>query len=182
MTATEHSVWQSSDGDYTVVVERHCFEEMVRLARRHFPNEVGTALVGSYSDDGHVARITGLAPVTADSRGARTAFERGVRGLRDFLARLFRRSGGLEHYVGEWHSHPGGSAFPSSTDERNTMGVARDAGAQCAECILLIVAVDPDHADVGAWVFSRERGRVDLARLPDADPLPGPRDAPTTTK
>lgn len=167
MTATTpiaHGTWRSNDGVYTVTIERTCFEAMLRLARERMPVEVGTSLVGSYSDDGHRAQVQSLAPVTSDSRGGRTSFQRGVTGLRDFFRKVFKRSGGTTHYVGEWHSHPGGAPSPSRTDEANTMEIARDPDARCPECILVILALTDTDADLGVFVFSRTRGKIVLRR------------------
>lgn len=120
---------------------------------------------GGYSVDGHEAYVTGLAPVTPDSRGARASFHRGVVGLHQFLKRLFSASKGRSHYVGEWHSHPGGAPVPSSTDEVNALKIANDSCAECSECILVIVGVHGDVVDVRAYVFSRKRGRRDMSRV-----------------
>lgn len=174
VTTELHGTWRSPDGECTVSISRPVFEDMLRLARERSPMETGTALMGSYSDDGHDAVVTELAPLSADSRGERFTFHRGVAGLRRFLGRVFRKSGGRTHYVGEWHSHPGGSPVPSGTDEANTFEIANDPKAMCGECILVILALHDDGPDVGVFVFSRVRGRIDLVpSAPEqATPLP----------
>jgi integrative and conjugative element protein (TIGR02256 family) len=165
MTEPSHSSWRSTNGKYAVTIGWDCFEAMLRLARRHHPNEIGTSLVGSYSDDGHGAFVAGLAPVSDDSHGARTTFHRGVAGLRRFFEKLFTASKGRSHYIGEWHSHPGGAPVPSSTDEANTLEIANDPRAQCGECILVIVALQRNKAVLGVYIFSRGRGRTALIRV-----------------
>lgn len=170
MSAPVHSVWRSPCGRYTVALTEPCCEKMRQIARRHYPKEVGTALIGSYSDDGREATVTALAPLTSDSHGTRSEFRRGVRGLSSFFKKLFRSSAGLEHYVGEWHSHPDGAPFPSGTDDANSLAIARDPAARCAECILIIVAlggfVHDDAVSLGVFVYSRTNGKVVLARVP----------------
>lgn len=142
---------------------------MRRLAASHFPNEVGTSIVGSYSDDGNHAVLESLAPVTSDSRGARTSFYRGGSGLLEFFRSIFSSSRGRKHYVGEWHSHPGGQPWPSGTDDSNMLGIARDLTAKCPECILVIVAEHKEAAaEFGVFVYSRTRGRVILSRVDGA--------------
>jgi integrative and conjugative element protein (TIGR02256 family) len=135
---------------------------MRRLAATHHPNEVGTSLVGTYSDDGHRATVTALAPLTNDSRGARSTFYRGASGLGQFFRGLFTSSKGLAHYVGEWHSHPGGVPTPSGTDDANMFAIASAAEAKCPECILMIVATNGDRAELGVFVYSRTRGRIEM--------------------
>jgi proteasome lid subunit RPN8/RPN11 len=166
MTTLLHSAWTSQSGEYLVHVTQECFDAMMVLARKYFPNEVGTSLAGRYSDDGHVAFVTGLAPLTRDSRGARYSFFRGSAGLTAFFSKLFRLSGGKEHYVGDWHSHPGGDPTPSDVDASNALAIARDRKALCPECILVILALDEQAADIGVSIYSRARGRVALLRVP----------------
>lgn len=112
--------WRSECGTYTVVLEEQFLTDLVKVARKHYPNEVGSPLVGSYTDDGHEARISGIGPLSPDSRGTRFSFSRGVRGLREFFANLFKSSQGRVHYVGEWHSHPNGAPSPSGPDSQPT--------------------------------------------------------------
>lgn len=163
MTSQPERVWRSSCGTYVVVLERACAEAMQKLAREHYPREVGTSLCGSYSDDEHTAVISRLAPLTSDSHGARSTFVRGVTGLRAFFRQLFAGSKGREHYVGEWHSHPNGAPVPSTTDDDNMLAIALDEKAHCPECILIVVATRPDGVSIRAFVYSRTNGKVDLA-------------------
>jgi integrative and conjugative element protein (TIGR02256 family) len=160
--------WTSPDGRYSVRLEGAFLLEASRLAREHYPNEVGTPLVGEYTDDGTEARVTALGPLTSDSRGTRFTFTRGVRGLRGFFGRLFNTSRGRVHYVGEWHSHPGGGPVPSSTDDTNMMAIAQDMNALCPECVLVLLAGTPGHMATGVFVYSRSRGRLRLTRNSDA--------------
>jgi integrative and conjugative element protein (TIGR02256 family) len=162
MKFAAHGTWRSPCGKYTLHLRRDCIDEMTRLAQAHVPNEVGTALVGTYSDDGHEATIERLAPLTPDSRGARFTFVRGARGLREFFRSVFASSRGTVHYVGEWHSHPGGEPHPSGTDDANMFSIAKNPKTLCPECILVILAIHEHGERVGAFVYSRARGRVDL--------------------
>jgi proteasome lid subunit RPN8/RPN11 len=157
-----HSKWESTSGRYTVVLEQSCYDEMLRLALTQLPNETGTALVGSYSDDGSQARISGLAPMTSDSKGTPSTFRSGIRGLRKFFAKLMRSQAGLVHYVGEWHSHPGGAPNPSPTDDANSMAIAMDTDYHCPELVLIILGIYHEQTEVRIFVYSRSCGRVDL--------------------
>lgn len=165
-----HGTWRSADGKYVVCVSARAYKDMLRLARKHAPVEAGTALVGTYSDDGHIATVAGLAPMTPDSRGSRFSFHRGVSGLGGFLRRLFRLSGGRTHYVGEWHSHVGGPPVPSPTDEQNMMEIAGDPRARCPECICVILGLNDDKGELAIYVFSAAPGRIDLVRLDPSAP------------
>lgn len=155
--------WVSSCGRYKVTISERCLRELTSISRKHYPREIGSSLVGSYSKDGFRAAVLGSAPLPSDSRGRRFTFSRGVHGLRSFFLDLFKRTRGRRHYVGEWHSHPGGAAMPSRMDDRNQTAIARDKKTNCPECILLIIGGDfESRMDLRVYVYSRTNGRVDL--------------------
>lgn len=156
--------WTSQCGAYTVVLEDRFLREALELARKHVPKEIGSALVGRYSADGNAARVVGVAPVPPDSKSYRYKFVRGTVGLRAFFADVFSKSRGRQHYVGEWHSHPGGAPVPSPTDDKNQEDIVRDVTARCPECILVIVALGGARVERGVFVYSKTRGRVSLLR------------------
>ena len=52
-----------------------------------------------------------------DSAEHRTAFVRGVAGLREEIETIEARTGGQVGYVGEWHSHPDGASVEPSADD-----------------------------------------------------------------
>jgi proteasome lid subunit RPN8/RPN11 len=155
--------WRSTCGQYTVRVTKRAYWSVVKLATQHSPNEVGTSLVGSYSDDGYRAIVHSIAPLSSDSQGSPTAFFRGVRGLREFFGTLVARFRGHRHYIGEWHSHPGGSPASSSTDDHNQAAIASDKATDCPESILLIIGgTFPTHPNLRLYIFSRTRGKLEL--------------------
>lgn len=143
---------------------------MTELAQTHYPKEVGTSLVGCYSDDGFEASVLDLAPLSSDSKGSRTSFYRGIAGLRKFFAKLCRSSAGRRHYVGEWHSHPNGTPIPSGTDNRNQLAIAKDSKTDCPECILIITGgTFSNFNELGVFVYSRKRGKVTLFPVPNEE-------------
>jgi proteasome lid subunit RPN8/RPN11 len=163
MKVTVPLSWQSADGKYRVRISRRCVPRMVRLAVAHYPNEVGTPLVGHYSKDGRFAYVTSIAPLPPDSRGTRFSFIRGVIGLREFFEKLGQRFRGNRYRVGEWHSHPYAVPRPSVTDNRNQTELAGDARERLPEAILIILGGDAAKAPaLGVFVYSRDRGQVEL--------------------
>ena len=136
------------------------------MAQTHSPNEVGTSLVGCYSDNGFEASVLDLAPLSPDSKGSRTSFYRGVAGLKKFFTKLRQSFRGKRHYVGEWHSHPDAAPFPSQTDDRHQLAIAKDPNTACPECLLIIVGHTLSNVDeIGVFVYSRKRGRIPLASV-----------------
>lgn len=154
--------WESPCGRYRVKLEQRFIDESIELARRHYPKEIGSSLVGRYSDDGWTATVMRSAPLPNDSRAGRTWFVRGVAGLKKYFASLFSRSAGQHHYIGEWHVHPDGTPDASDEDDRNMMAIAEDPAARCPECVLVILGYSDSCARLGAFVYSVRNGRVDL--------------------
>jgi proteasome lid subunit RPN8/RPN11 len=137
---------------------------MLKMASEHYPNEVGTPLVGYYSDDGSTAHITSIGPLPPDSRSARFTFVRGIIGLSDFFKSLGKRFRGQRYRVGEWHTHPNGMPKPSGTDNRNQLALANDHREALPEAILIIIGGNPiETPSLGVFVYSRKTGRIDLA-------------------
>lgn len=158
--------WQSKCGRYSVSISAACMAKTLQTARAHYPHEVGTSLVGHYSKDGFDAYVMDTAPLTPDSRGSPRFFHRGIGGLRRFYVRLRRRHRGKRHYVGEWHSHPGKPPIPSAIDDQSQASISASTETNCPESILVIVGgALLEEPELGVYVYSRRRGRVDLARL-----------------
>lgn len=160
-------VWASPCKEYEVEVVNSVLSEMIRLAREGSPLEVGTSLVGSYSEDGRRATVSGLAPAAPDSKGGRWSYLRGSHGLKNFFSQLFKSTQGRSHYVGEWHSHPGGSPVPSGVDDKNMFDISVDPKEFCPECILIIISIS-SKVDFGVYVYSNGKKRINVSEvLPD---------------
>lgn len=162
--------WQSDCGQYTVLISESCFLKMTEMARVYYPNEVGTPLVGCYSDNGFEAFVLDLAPLSSDSQGTLTSFYRGIAGLQKFFVKLRKIFSGKRYYVGEWHSHPNAAPIPSGTDDRNQLAIARDKKTNCPECILVIIGgFLSNFNELGVFVYSRRQGKIVLSSVSDEE-------------
>jgi proteasome lid subunit RPN8/RPN11 len=161
--------WQSDCGRYTVHLDAPLLRKISKIAYEHLPNEVGSSLSGFYTEDGFDAFVVDTAPVPPDSSGDRTAFKRGVKGLKDFFSSLTgNRESQQQHYVGEWHSHPTGGAQPSSTDMKSGMDIAHDEDVPCKEVVSLILGnVGASTPDLSMTVYSASDGAITLSRMHD---------------
>ena len=97
--------------------------EARRGARVRGPRiETGGMLLGAVDDASgviYVDRVTGPPP---DSFLSATYFRHGQVGTREAVNARLESSRAMTGFVGYWHTHPGGSAAPSPTDEE---GMAR---------------------------------------------------------
>ena len=103
--------------------------------------EVGGILMGE-----HLARDTfAVRGITIHKRGGLAAF---VRRIEDALAPLrsfFSRSNheySRFNYIGEWHSHPSFSPFPSARDDESMREIVQDDRVGANFAVLLIVKLE----------------------------------------
>jgi len=57
-----------------------------------------------------------------------TYFHHGVEGTQERVSAEVRRTASTSGFVGFWHSHPSGRAFPSETDEQGMAAVVAPDG------------------------------------------------------
>lgn len=92
--------------------------EVRRGARTRGPGvETGGLMLGFFDEASRSVIVdvaTGPAPDSLLSEGY---FFHGVDGTQDYMDRVSKRTGKLTRFVGIWHCHPYGRAWPSRTDE-----------------------------------------------------------------
>ena len=80
-------------------------------------------------------------------------------------ARFFRRTRHQYerfNYIGEWHSHPNFAVSPSAIDNATMQTLASDREFRGNFAVLMIVRLDGDSLNSGAWVFDRTGARSDV--------------------
>jgi integrative and conjugative element protein (TIGR02256 family) len=123
----------------TVVwLPRKLHDQMRRLAAHACPNETGGALVGFDAGNGLVIEAV-IGP------GLRAVHE-----LHAFvpdydyqdaeIARIYARSGRCHAYLGDWHSHPGGSGELSRQDKRTLRAIASHPAARMHSPVMAVLA------------------------------------------
>jgi integrative and conjugative element protein (TIGR02256 family) len=88
-------------------------EQMIK----HSPNETGGLMIGLIHKKRRVIYVTRIIDAPAGSIGHCSEFKRGgIAKLPEELRKITQRTNSLLSYVGDWHSHPQGSACRSYTD------------------------------------------------------------------
>ena len=129
--------------------------EMAREAEFLEPEETGGVLLGYCGRDDplsvQVVRQVGPGPGAVH---ARHRFEPDSEWQYAQIARAYERSGRILTYLGDWHSHPGGSARPSRTDRRTAKRIARTRQARARRPLMLIL-----WGGSGAWSLAAHQWR-----------------------
>jgi integrative and conjugative element protein (TIGR02256 family) len=115
-------------------------ELIVAEAESRAPLETGGVLLGWAAEDGPdlvVSRMLGPGPRAVNKR---TRFSPDSRWQRKGIARVYRESARVLAYLGDWHSHPGGSSSPSGRDLRTARRIARHRSARVRAPLMLILA------------------------------------------
>jgi proteasome lid subunit RPN8/RPN11 len=104
-------------GRWTVVLDGGLRERLGENREAKLPNETGGVLLGSFDLEREILYIVDTLPSPPDSDEKTDLYVRGCQGLRDGVAAVNAKTGGMLEYVGEWHSHPrGASTRPSDYD------------------------------------------------------------------
>ena len=102
---------------WTVVLDDGLRERLSRNRKEKLPNETGGVLLGSFDLEREILYIVDTLPSPSDSKEKTNLYIRGCKGLRDAVAAVDAKTGGMLEYVGEWHSHPRGvNTKPSKYD------------------------------------------------------------------
>lgn len=156
----------SHDLRHGVRVEKEAVEQIRQHCVAAGSNETGGILAGFYTANLDCAVVTNVTGPTPDSTATRTSFIRGVKGVKQWLAKLWS-SRSRRYFLGEWHFHPFASAFPSVVDDTEMNAKARDAQARCPEPVLIILGGDPKaNWQIGVYVYRGDSGRIVLNAKP----------------
>ena len=148
----------SADRRFAVTIEAKPVEVMIKTSQMAMRNETGGILIGYIKADGSAV----IREATGKPRGSRFTswtFLRKNDGLKPLLKERWIRN---EHYLGEWHSHPGGTSTPSEQDRATMVAIASDEAYQCLAPILVIVATQGREVRLSLTVFPRNESEVGL--------------------
>lgn len=134
--------FHSPDRSFSVILKPDVVRHVVQHATETSHAETGGILIGKYSAAGDSVTVIEASAKPRDSLVERFAFQRGLQGLKALLSTRWNM--GL-YYVGEWHSHPGGSPRPSGPDLVAMRKIAGNAKYQCRAPVLLIIGGNPPH-------------------------------------
>ncbi|MFD0912707.1 Mov34/MPN/PAD-1 family protein [Methylophilus luteus] len=123
-------------------------EDIASALRRSGSREIGGILMGEHSgpDEFKVTKIT------IQKIGGISHFLRIIEDALGKLNAFFKQSNNdysRFNYIGEWHSHPLFSPYPSSQDDESMLEIIMDDGVGANFVVLLIVKLGPDAKLIG---------------------------------
>ena len=102
---------------WKIVVDALVCEKISSFREEKLPVETGGVLIGTIDLERSTVYVVDVLPSPPDSEEWPNAYIRGSSGLKRNVDRIEDSSGGILHYLGEWHSHPNGSSTCPSEDD-----------------------------------------------------------------
>lgn len=130
-------IFETSNHDFVLVHPRVWKTMQTFVQRRQEQAEAGGILIGSYRGN-HIEISSCTSPLPHDVR-KRTLFDRLDVGHQKAASQAWKKSGGTDTYVGEWHTHPERHPAPSSLDRKTWRTVI---GKQEYPVVFIIIGTD----------------------------------------
>jgi integrative and conjugative element protein (TIGR02256 family) len=127
----------------TTWLDRDARTRIEREARRHRLVETGGPLFGFDDEDLDELVIVGAGGPGPRAKHRPRSFVPDRDAVDRAIARVHEASEGRYAFLGSWHTHPFGRAFPSGTDTRTATEIANDEGADLPRPLVLIQATRP---------------------------------------
>lgn len=103
--------------------------EVRRGARLRAPEiETGGMLLGAFDDATGIVYVDKATGPPPDSYLSASYFHHGVQGTQERVSAEVERTASTSGFVGFWHSHPFGRAYPSPTDEQGMASIVAPDG------------------------------------------------------
>lgn len=150
--------FSSMDGKFGLTIFSSEVNTILKYCSAANRKETGGILIGRYTQEHDMAIITRVSKPPSDSKRGENFFVRGIRGLQQFLNRLWQHK---EYYLGEWHFHPYAKPTPSERDHRQMLAFSCNEVLKCPEPILLIIGGNP-NGECCAKVIVYPRGQSAL--------------------
>lgn len=119
--------------------------------------ETGGLLFGERNDLLKIVWVDEVSGPPPDSSHSASGFMCGVQGTAELASEKAKRTSELVHFLGMWHTHPGGMPLPSATDLRGIEQLVQATRAPRGKSLMMIVGgtTGGEHP-TAAYVFSAE--------------------------
>ncbi len=99
--------------------------------------ELGGILLGRFSDCSKIIEITEIIEIETKNHSP-VSYCRNVKTAQTIIDRKWNESNGEINYLGEWHTHPGMKAIPSTTDINSMVKMGKHVEKYIPFVVLMI--------------------------------------------
>jgi integrative and conjugative element protein (TIGR02256 family) len=147
-----------------LIIEREVVASMTTEAAARYPLETGGILMGYWRNPTSAVATVCVGPGPRAVHREET-FTPDHDWHRAEVARIYRASGRLDTYLGDWHSHPDARDATLSRKDRSTLyRIASDPAARAPAAIMVVLLGEPGIWRVGVWL-GRATRRCFVSRL-----------------
>lgn len=125
-------------------------------------NEIGGILIGYKKAENHFAISEATIADDASSFSLAAFVREPFKSMRALLKSYKARS---HNYIGEWHSHPTFSLYPSPHDVKTMRGILADAGYGVSFALLIITKLENGKPDMAGFLFHKRMSNFVQARI-----------------
>lgn len=138
------------DDGINLSISPNAIEDISRfLAKKGFAVESGGILLGRQISDTRSFEITCASFPSAIDIGKRFSFLRKRQPANKLISAIWKKSKGIDNYLGEWHTHDQELPVPSDIDKKLMDQVVSDGCCLLDRGFMLIIG-NAGHAYVGA--------------------------------
>jgi len=138
----------------TIWLKESVFSAMLNETGMKLPLETGGIIMGYWGSANEVVITKAIGPGPG-ARHKRYSFEPDYKYQLEKVTEVYNRSGYTETYLGDWHVHPGASAYLSGTDIQTIHRIANYKKARQPNPIMMILGTAP--FGLKAWMCERKK-------------------------
>lgn len=151
---------------------KNSVETMIADHFAHAPEETGGVLMGYWASPNE-AVVMEVTSAGRNARHSKDGYEPDVaHDLRE-IARIYEKSGRLNTYLGDWHTHPDSSPVLSRRDRRTLAAIAADGGARARQPMMVIIAEADRKFEIVTWCLQAEARTPRSMKIQLFDPAEG---------
>lgn len=114
--ASEFISSKCKNNEWTIKLYTNVWSNIKHKLNENYPKEVGGILIGYTDIKKKIIYVLDIF-IPEDSIGSTSRFIKGIGGIKNYLDDVNNKTGGLLHYVGDWHTHPNGNTEMSICDK-----------------------------------------------------------------
>jgi [CysO sulfur-carrier protein]-S-L-cysteine hydrolase len=130
-------------------------DKICQIGLEHYPKEFGGILIGAYSEDRKTVLIKQIL-LPEKYKSSKYSFERGSEGFKEKLISLYNLDE-PQVYIGEWHTHPNSSTYPSNTDIAAFKEIVKYDDVNICNPIMLIIGLTLTKIELGFYVYLNDK-------------------------